>query len=62
MIARMSRDIAAIKYIMQKRGPCTQKTTCSNIYIYIFYIHVGNTYANEIVKERKGKRKDNPQL
>jgi len=56
-------DIAAIRYLMQKYWTIwSENHVFEYIHIYIFYIHVGDTYANGIVKKKKEKRKDNPQL
>jgi len=48
--------------MQESTEPRSKKITCSNIYIYIylFYTHIRNVYANGIVKEKTRKRKSDP--
>jgi len=61
----MSVDNATIRYIMQKHWTMRTENPVFeyiNIYTYATYTHEEKTYANAIVKKKKGKRMDNPQL
>jgi len=58
IITKLSGDVTASRFIMRKYWTMQwENHVFEYIYIYIFYTHVRDAYANGIVKEKKRKRK-----